>query len=54
MYTSNANYTSVWNGLDYPACVIPVTQVDPVLDVPQTRSKFISDADRENHDLCEL
>ncbi|KAF9452079.1 amidase signature enzyme [Macrolepiota fuliginosa MF-IS2] len=43
-----ATYTTVWNILDYPACVIPVSKIDPVLDAKQTRDSFHNDIDRQN------
>ncbi|KAJ7170111.1 general amidase [Mycena filopes] len=47
----SAQYTMSWNLLDYPALVVPVAKVDPVLDVKQTRNQFYSEADRENYEL---
>ncbi|KAH7915795.1 general amidase [Hygrophoropsis aurantiaca] len=41
------NYTTVWNALDYPACVIPVSTVDPVLDAKKPAHAFIDDYDRK-------
>ncbi|KAJ3548818.1 hypothetical protein NM688_g5248 [Phlebia brevispora] len=48
---NNAAYTAVWNALDYPACVFPVTRVDPVLDAPRPRHDFIDDTDKAIHEL---
>jgi len=45
------NYTTVWNALDYPASVFPVTTVDPARDVKKPRECFIDDFDREIHEL---
>ena len=42
----------VWNGLDYPACVFPVSKVDPTLDVKQPRDKFLSEADESVYNMC--
>lgn len=53
MVTSTATYTAVWNALDYPACVFPVTRVDPVLDAPRPPHDFIDDRDKENYEYCE-
>ncbi|KAF7762070.1 hypothetical protein Agabi119p4_8663 [Agaricus bisporus var. burnettii] len=44
----NAVYTTVWNILDYPAIAIPVTTVDPILDVKRERSSFYNEDDRTN------
>lgn len=30
------SYTSIWNSLEYPAAVFPVTKVDPTLDVKES------------------
>lgn len=51
--TSNAGYTAVWNALDYPACVFPVTRVDPILDAPKPPHAFIDDRDKANYEFCE-
>ena len=48
----NADYTTVWNSLDYPALVFPVTAVDPVLDPPKPAHNFLSEEDREIYRLC--
>ena len=47
-----ADYTIVWNGLDYSSLVIPVSKVDQALDVRQPRDKFYSDADKANYERC--
>ncbi|KAF7791824.1 hypothetical protein EIP86_002848 [Pleurotus ostreatoroseus] len=47
---ATATYTAVWNALDYPACVFPVTRVDPVLDPPRPPHDFIDDRDKENYE----
>lgn len=44
-------YTFVWNALDYPACVFPVTKVDPALDQPKPAHKFLSEADKTTYEL---
>lgn len=49
---SSAEYTLVWNALDYPACVFPVTEVDPVLDQPKPAHQFLSKADQWVYELC--
>ena len=50
--SSSAAYTAVWNVLDYPACVFPVTRVNPVLDVQRPRQEFLNDKDKANYDFC--
>jgi len=48
-----AVYTTVWNVLDYPACVIPVgSSVDPLLDAQKSRTSFYGDTDRKNWEYC--
>lgn len=42
----------VWNGLDYPTCIFPVSKVDQILDVKQPRDKFLSKADEYYYNLC--
>ncbi|KAF5368405.1 hypothetical protein D9758_002315 [Tetrapyrgos nigripes] len=42
----NANYTLIWNGLDYAALVIPVSKVDQALDVQRPRNQFYNDTDK--------
>ncbi|KAF8843949.1 general amidase [Paxillus ammoniavirescens] len=46
-----ANYTTVWNALDYPASIFPVTTVDPVLDVKESRASFVDDFDQKIHEM---
>lgn len=48
---NNAEYTMVWNSLDYTACVFPVTRVDPVLDKAKPAHEFFSDNDRMIYEL---
>jgi amidase len=45
-------YTAVWNLLDYPALIFPVTQVDPVKDIPDSEYKPMNERDAYNHQLC--
>ncbi|KAJ8595435.1 general amidase [Rhizopogon salebrosus TDB-379] len=45
------NYTTVWNALDYPAEVFPVTVVDPILDAVKGPRDFYGDADKEIHEM---
>jgi hypothetical protein len=49
---SSAEYTLIWNTLDYPACVFPVTEVDPVLDQPKPAHLFLSNVDQMVYELC--
>ncbi|KAI0299765.1 general amidase [Multifurca ochricompacta] len=44
---TSAEYTLIWNVLDYPACVFPVTKVDPVLDKPKPAHAFLSKVDQK-------
>jgi len=48
---SSARYTIIWNTLDYPAVIIPVSKVDPALDLKKPAHEFLSDADRANYEL---
>lgn len=48
-----ANYTTVWNALDYPAAIFPVTTVDPTLDGKQLRHDFYDDFDKDVYEMCE-
>lgn len=52
-FNRNANYTVVWNGLDYPALVLPTgLSVDPVLDAKAPAHIFHNDLDKKNYDFC--
>ncbi|CAF1229066.1 unnamed protein product [Adineta steineri] len=44
-------YTSIWNLLDYPAAVFPVTTVDLVKDQIEVDYKPRNSLDKENHEL---
>ncbi|CAF1142525.1 unnamed protein product [Adineta steineri] len=44
-------YTSIWNLLDYPAAVFPVTTVDLVKDQIEVDYKPKNSLDKENHEL---
>ncbi|KAG6844210.1 hypothetical protein H0H87_008879 [Tephrocybe sp. NHM501043] len=48
-----AAYTIVWNVLDYPALVIPVSRVDQALDVKKPAHEFLSDLDKSVYELYE-
>ena len=47
-----ANYTTVWNALDYTASIFPVTVVDPAIDVKQPRETFIDAFDKTIYEMC--
>ncbi|KAM6501200.1 general amidase [Amanita muscaria] len=46
-------YTAVWNSLDYPAFVLPVTRVSPELDPKLPPPVFYSDRDKQLYDFYE-
>ncbi|TCD62072.1 hypothetical protein EIP91_007512 [Steccherinum ochraceum] len=48
---SDASYTSIYNVLDYPSFVFPVTRVDPVKDAKKPPHKFLSEEDEDNYKL---
>ncbi|KAH9474372.1 Acetamidase [Psilocybe cubensis] len=48
----SANYTMVWNALDYTALVIPTgLSVDPVLDAKKPPHEFFGDLDKANYEF---
>jgi len=47
-------YTSIFNVLDYPACVVPVTTVDKKVDVVDRNLKPVDDLDQEVADICKF
>jgi hypothetical protein len=47
------NYTTVWNALDYPAAIFPVTTVNPNLDAKKPRQSFYDDFDKGVYEMCE-
>jgi amidase len=47
-------YTSIWNLLDYPAVVFPVSKVDKEKDVWNEGFTPMTDVDEESSKLCEL
>jgi hypothetical protein len=47
------HYTMVWNGLDYPATIFPVTTVDPILDAKNSPHEFHDDMDKRVYEMCE-
>ncbi|KAG2120925.1 general amidase [Suillus discolor] len=49
-----ANYTTVWNALDYPATVFPVTTVDPTLDARDEKDpphRFYGQFDQDVYEM---
>ncbi|KAF9045065.1 general amidase [Panaeolus papilionaceus] len=51
-YNKAANYTMIWNNLDYTALIIPTgLHVDPKVDVKQPSHTFYNTADKANYDL---
>ncbi|KAG2366570.1 general amidase [Suillus spraguei] len=46
-----ADYTTVWNSLDYPAAIFPVTTVDSTLDRKEPPHSFYDDIDKEVYEL---
>jgi hypothetical protein len=49
---SYIGYTGIFNLLDYPSCVFPVTAVDPKLDVVDKSYKPANSLDKENWLKC--
>ncbi|OSD03465.1 general amidase [Trametes coccinea BRFM310] len=49
--TRSSIYTIIWNTLDCPALVIPVTKVDRHVDIKPSRESFWSDEDRAVHEM---
>lgn len=47
-------YTTVFNALDYPACIIPVSKVDSALDAKKPPHGFLNTTDKSNYELCKL
>jgi len=45
------SYTVIWNALDYPAAVLPVTTVDPAIDVKKPPHNFLSETDKRVYEL---
>ncbi|TFY81574.1 hypothetical protein EWM64_g2435 [Hericium alpestre] len=48
---AGADYTMIWNCLDYTALVFPVTQVDTTLDQPKPPHEFLSEKDKAIYNL---
>ena len=53
MLFRSSMYTIIWNTMAYPALVIPVTTVDPAIDVKPDRDSFWSEDDEVIHNICE-
>lgn len=51
-YHSYLGYTMVWNFLDCPALAMPVSRVNPLLDVKRPAHEFLNDSDRSVYELC--
>ncbi|KAI0374200.1 general amidase [Pilatotrama ljubarskyi] len=49
--TRSSIYTVIWNTMDAPGLVIPVTNVDPEIDLKHSREEFWSEEDRIVHDM---
>ncbi|PPR00101.1 hypothetical protein CVT24_008959 [Panaeolus cyanescens] len=51
-FNRNANYTMIWNNLDYTALIIPTgLTVDPSVDVKVPPHEFHNSADKANYEL---
>lgn len=48
----SANYTMVFNALDYTCCVFPVSKVDPAIDVRRPAHDFYNEFDKTNYEFC--
>ena len=48
----SANYTMVFNSLDYACCVFPVSKVDPSIDVQRPAHNFYNEFDKTNYEFC--
>lgn len=44
----------VFNLLDYPSLVMPISKVDPEVDVVKPRHEFYDEVDKANHEICEF
>ncbi|KAG1755245.1 general amidase [Suillus paluster] len=44
-------YTMVWNALDYPAAIFPVTTVDPILDGKELTHDFYDEIDKKVYEM---
>ncbi|KAJ8495859.1 hypothetical protein ONZ51_g1452 [Trametes cubensis] len=49
--TRSSIYTVIWNTLDCPGLVVPVTKVDPAVDTKPVREVFWSEEDRVVYDM---
>lgn len=48
----SADYTTVWNLLDYSALVIPVSKADETVDAKKPPHQFYGERDETNYKLC--
>jgi len=48
----SADYTMIWNALDYPALSLPVSRVDATLDMKKPAHTFYNNIDKANYELC--
>ncbi|GJJ09663.1 hypothetical protein Clacol_003887 [Clathrus columnatus] len=46
----SADFTMIWNALDYPAMVLPVVKVDATLDKVRPPHQFLSEEDKTNYE----
>lgn len=44
----------VFNILDLPSCVLPVTKTDPAKDPKATGIQYFNEMDKTIHDQCEI
>lgn len=47
----SADYTMIWNALDYPALSLPVSRVDATLDMKKPAHTFYNNIDKANYEL---
>ncbi|EKM61017.1 uncharacterized protein PHACADRAFT_83626 [Phanerochaete carnosa HHB-10118-sp] len=47
----NVDYTAVWNGLDYSACVFPTTRVHATLDMKKSPHQFLNERDKTHYSM---
>ncbi|KAG6880004.1 hypothetical protein C0992_008211 [Termitomyces sp. T32_za158] len=52
-YHSYLGYTMVWNFLDCPALAMPVSRVNPLIDVKRSAHEFLNASDRSVYELYE-
>lgn len=54
LLTNSCYSYSIFNMLDLPACVVPVTSVDPSKDAKDTGVQYFNDTDKLIHDQCKV